>query len=109
MIFLVKEKFVWMDEKLVIPMNLQTALNNRIHTLHHKKINMFDVATDAWYPYSYRSIASIVENGPECTTAGKNLKPLLSKNQIGNIPEPKKPNESVQLNFWGPIIYLNEY
>ena len=103
--FYVKEKVVWMDEKLVIPMNLQTAINNRIHAYHHGKNNMFDAAKDVWYPYLYRSKA---ENCPECTAAGKNSKTILSKIQLGNIPEPKEPNESVQIDFWGPINYLNE-
>ena len=35
--FSVKENVVWMDEKLVIPMNLQTAINNRIHAYNHGK------------------------------------------------------------------------
>ena len=101
--FLVKENVVWMDEKLVIPMNLQTAINNRIHAYHHGKSNMFDAAKDVWYPYIYRSIASIAEDCPECTAAGKNLKTILRKNQLGKIPEPNEPNESVQLDFGGPL------
>ena len=68
-----------MDEKLVIPMNLQTAINNRIHAYHHGKTNMFDAAKDVWYPYIYRSIASMAEYCPECTVAGKNLKTILKK------------------------------
>ena len=56
----------------------------------------------------YRSIDSIAEDCPECTAAGKNLKTILRKNQLGNIPEQEEPNESVQLDFWGPINYLNE-
>ena len=44
-----KENVVWMDDKLVIPMNLQTAINNRIHAYHHGKTNMFDAAKDAIY------------------------------------------------------------
>ena len=106
--FYVKENVVWMDEKLVIPMNLQTAINNRIHAYHHGKTNMFVAAKDVWYPYIHRSIASIAEDCPECTAAGKNLKTILNKNQLGNIPESKEPKESVQLDFWGPINYLNE-
>ena len=47
--FYVKENFVWMDEKLVIPMNLQTAIKNRFHAYHQRKINMFDTAKDVWY------------------------------------------------------------
>ena len=103
-----KENVVWMDEKLVIPMNLQTAISNRIHAYHHGKTYMFDAAKDVWYSYIYRSIASIAEDCPENTAAGKNLKTIISKNQLGNILEPKEPNESVQLDFWGSIIYLNE-
>ena len=69
---------------------------------------MFDAAKDVWYPYIYRSIASMAKECPECTAAGKNLKTILRKNQLGTVPEPKEPNDSVQLDFWGPIIYLNE-
>ena len=101
--FSAKENVVWMDEKLVISMNLQTAINNRIHANHHGKPNMFDQAKNVWYLYIYRSIASIAEDCPECTAANKNLKTILRKNQLGNIPESKEPNESVQLDFWGPI------
>ena len=106
--FYVKKNAVWMDEQIVIPMNLQIAINNRIHAFHHGKTKIFDAAKDVWYPYIYRSIASIADDCPECTAAGKNLKPILNKNQLGNIPEPKQPNESVQLDFWGPNNYLND-
>ena len=106
--FSVKENVVWMDEKLVIPSNLQSAINNRIHAYHHGKINMFDAAKDVWYPYFYRSKASIAKGFPGCTAAGKNLKTITKKNQLGTVPEPKEPNESVQLEFWGPINNLNE-
>ena len=106
--FSVKENVVCMDDKLVIPINLQSAINNRIHAYHHGKSNMFDAAKDVWYPYIYRSIASIAKGCPECTAAGKNLKTIIKKNQLGTVPELKEPKESVQLDFWGPINYLNE-
>ena len=106
--FSVKENVVWMDEKLVIPINLQTAINNRIHAYHHGKTNMLHAAKDVWHPYIYRSIASIAEECRKCTAAGNNLKTILMKNQLGTVPEPKERNESVQLDFWGPINYLNE-
>ena len=44
--FSVKENVVWMDEKLVIPINHQSAINNRIHAYQHGKSNMFDAAKD---------------------------------------------------------------
>ena len=71
-----------------------------------EKTNMFDAAKDVWYPYIYRSIASMAEDCPKCTAAGKNLKTILRKNQIRT--KPNQPNKSVQLDFWGPINYLNE-
>ena len=78
--FSVKENVVWMVEKLVIPKNLQIAINNRIYAYHHRKTNMFHAAKDVWYPYIYRSIASMAKECPECTAAGKNLKTILKKN-----------------------------
>ena len=56
----------------------------------------------------FRNLATNAGNCQECTLAGKNLKNMCSKNDIGKIPEPREPNESVQLDFWGPINYLKE-
>ena len=44
--FYVKENIVWMDEKIVKPMNLTKAILNRIHPFHHVKTNMFDATKD---------------------------------------------------------------
>ena len=106
--FHVRDGCLWMDERLVIPNTLQTAVVNRLHYYHHGKSSMIDAAKDIWYPYMFRSLATIARNCPECTLAGKNLKNMCSKDDIGKIPEPKEPNESVQLDFWGPINYLKE-
>ena len=95
---------LWMDERLVIPNNLQAAVNNKLHYYHHGKSSLYDTAKDIWYPYKFRSLAAIAGNCP----AGKNLKNMCSKGDIWKIPEPKEPNESVQLDFWGPINYLKE-
>ena len=89
-VFLAKENVVWMDEKLVIPMKLQTSINNRNHAFHQGKTNMFDAAKDVWYPYIYRSIASKAENCPECTADGKTLKRLLTKFRLEKHPNQKK-------------------
>ena len=106
--FHVRDGCLWMDERLVIPNTLQAAVNNRLHYYHHGKSSMYDAAKDIWYPYRLRSLAAIAGNCPECTLAGKNLKNMCSKGDIGKIPEPKEPNESVQLDFWGAINYLKK-
>ena len=33
---------------------------------------------------------------------------MCAKGDIGKIYEPREPNESLQLDFWGPVKYLNE-
>ena len=60
------------------------------------------------YPYFYRSLATIAGSCRECTLAGKNLENKCSKGVVGKVAEPKEPNETVQLDFWGPINYLKE-
>ena len=94
--FHVKDGCLWMDERLVIPNTLHAAVNNRLHYYYHGLVTMF------------RSLATTAGNCQECTLAGKNLKNMCSKGDVGKIPEPKKPNESVQLDFWGPMNYLKE-
>ena len=103
-----KDGCLWMDERLVIPNNLQAAVNNRLHYYHHGKSSIYNAAKDICYPYMFRSIATNAGNCPKCTLAGKILKNMCSKGDIGKIPKPKEPNESVQLDFWGPINYLKE-
>ena len=106
--FHVRENCLWMDERLVIPIPLRKAVVNRIHAFHHGRSSMFDAARDVWFPYLHRSLVAAADGCKECTDAGKSLKPLCAKGDVGKIYEPREPNECLQLDFWGPIRYLNE-
>ena len=90
---------LWMDVKLVIPNSLHTARNNRLHYYHHGKSDMFAAARNICYAYIQRNFANRAANCQECILAGKNLKPMCSKGNLGKIPEPKEPNEAIQLDF----------
>ena len=103
-----RDDCVWLDGRLVIPLPLQVPIESRIHYYHHGKRNMYEAARDVWYPYMYRSLAAKATYCQQCTEAGKNLKSLLPKGDMGKVPEPREPNECIQLDFWGPINYLNE-
>ena len=72
--FHVKDGCLWMDERLVIPNTLQTAVINRLHFYYRGKLNMYEAAKDIWYPYMFRSLATIARNYRNCTLTGKNLK-----------------------------------
>ena len=103
-----RDDCVWLDGRLVIPLPLQVPVESRIHYYHHGKRNMYEAARDVWYPYINRSLAAKATYCQQCTEAGKNLKSLLPKGDMGKVPEPREPNECLQLDFWGPINYLNE-
>ena len=96
-----------MDDKLGILNFLTTAINKRIHFYHPGKSNMFHATKDIWYHYIYHSIVSMAENCSECTDSCMNLKNLISKQDMEKSVEHKDHNEAVQLDFWGPISYLN--
>ena len=106
--FHVRKNCLWMDERLVIPIPLRKAVVNRIHCFHHGRSNMFDAARDVWFPYLHRSLVAAADGCKEYTDAGKSLEPVSAKNDIGNVYEPREPNECLQSDFWGPIRYLNE-
>ena len=103
-----RDDCVWLDGRLVIPLPLQVPIESRIHYYHHGKRNMYEAARDVWYPYMYRSLAAKATYCQQCTEAGKNLKSLLPKGDMGKVTEPREPNECIQLDFWGPINDLNE-
>ena len=100
----VRANVVWIDNKLLIPNPLTTAINNRIHYYHHGKSNTFQAAKDFWYPYNCRSISSMADNCRECTESNKNLKNLLSKQDMKKVVDPKEPIEVVQLVFGVKLI-----
>ena len=40
-----------------------------------------------------------------CIEKGKNLKPIITKNNLGILPNLVEPNEEIQIDFAGPIPY----
>ena len=47
-------------------------------------------------------------DAPKILKAGKFLKPDIPEGDIGTTCKPKETNDLVQLDFWGPIIYIKE-
>ena len=101
-----RENCIWIDKRLVIPITLRKAIMNRKHSFHHGRGNMFDAARDVWFPYIHRKSVAAADGCPECTAAGKILKPMCAKGDTGKIYEPREPNESLQLD--GSTKHLNK-
>ena len=72
--FYIRDNCIWMDDKLVIPNSLHTAINNSLPYHHHEKSNMFAAAKKIWYPYIHRNVANMAKNCQECMLAGEDKK-----------------------------------
>ena len=104
----IKVDCLWLDGRQVIPLTQQVPIEARVHFYHHGKKNMFEAARDVWYTYINRCLAAKSAYCQQCTDAGKNLKTLLPKGDVGKVPELREPNDCLLLDFRGPIKYLNE-
>ena len=91
------------DEKLIIPTQLRKLDMNSIHRNHPGQSGMMHLANLIWFPRIHREIVTLTQNCQSCIKIGKNLKPLIPKSKIANLPPLYEPNEEIQLDFAGPI------
>ena len=87
--FAVRENCLWMDGRLAIPKDLSLAILIRPHYNHHGRDKMFAAAKDVWIPLMHRNIATTAKYCKSCLEAGKNLKPHIPKNDMGETYDPK--------------------
>ena len=104
--FAVRENCLWMDGRLAIPKDMSSAVLNRLHHNHQGRDKMFAAAKDIWIPLMHRNLAVTAKYCESCLEAGKNLKPDIPKNDMGDTYVPRVPNDLVQSDFWGPVSYV---
>ena len=92
------------DGKLFIPIQLRKPIMNAIHRKHPGQSGMMQLANLIWFPRIHRKIVTLTQNYQPCIKIGKNLKPLIPKNKISELPQLTEPNEEVQLDFAGPVL-----
>ena len=92
------------DGKLVIPHQLQNLVINAVHRTHPGQVGMIRLANLIWFPQIHRTIALRAGNCKQCLDQGKNLKPIITKSELGTLPKLSEPNEELQLDFAGPIV-----
>ena len=93
------------DNKLFIPNKLKGILLKTIHNKHPGQAGMLALAQLTWYPHIHSDIVAQAQACRHCTEKGQNLKPIISKTQVGNLPSLSKPNEEVQMDFADPIPF----
>ena len=82
--FAVRENCFWMDGRLAIPKDMSSAVLNRLHHNHHGRDKMFAAAKDVWIPLMHRNLAATAKFCKSCLETGKNLKPDIRKNDMGD-------------------------
>ena len=93
------------DNKLVIPNKLKGTALETFHNKHPGQAGMLALAQPIWYPHIHSDIVARSQACRHFTEKGKNLKPLIPKSQLGNLPPLSEPNEEVQMDFAGPIPF----
>ena len=68
---------------------------------------MISLGNLVWFPFIHRSLTSKTQACEECTKQGKNLKPILPKQNLGKLPTLSEPNEELHMNFAGQISFRN--
>ena len=78
-----------------------------IHHKHPGQVGMLALAKLVWWPHIHAEIVAKAKACRHCIDKGKNLKPIIHKNQLGNLPKLKEPKEEIQMDFAGPIPFKN--
>ena len=89
------------DIKLVIPRNIKQFVIDAIRQTHPGQAGMLSLGNLIWFPCIQRSLTSKAQACEECTKQGKNLNPLMSKQNL------EEPNEELQMVFAVPIPFRN--
>ena len=92
---------LYMDNRLVIPRDMRENILRAFHFGHAGRDSMLREASDVWWPRVHREIVKEARNGPESQQAGKNLKCIKTQKEFGKLPEMKKPNEEISVDFAG--------
>ena len=95
------------DNRLLIPTRLKQLVLDTIHHNHPGQAGMLALAKLIWWPHIHSEIVSKAKACRQCINKGKNLKALIPKTNLGQLPSPIEPNQEIQMDFAGPIPYKN--
>ena len=95
------------DNKLVIPAELRPLVLQTIHSNYPGQAGMLALARLIWCPHIQSEIVAQAQSCRHCIDKGKNLKPIVARNNLGTLSELSEPNEEIQMDFAGPIPFKN--
>ena len=68
---------------------------------------MLALAKLIWWPHIHSEIVSKAKACRQCIDKGKNLKALIPKTKLGQLPSLIEPKQEILMDFAGPIPYKN--
>ena len=77
---------------------------NSIRHYHTGQSGNMHLANLIWFPRIHREIVTLTQNCQPCIKIGKNLKPVIPKSKLAQLPLLHEPNEEIQLDFAGPTV-----
>ena len=95
------------DNRLVIPSRLKQLVLDTIHHNHPGQAGMLALAKLIWWPHIHSEIVSKAKACRQCIDKGENLKALIPKTKLGQMPSLIEPNQEIQMDFAGPVPYKN--
>ena len=95
--------FIYMEEHLVIPKALRQVSIRSLHYGHPGRDTMLETVSNVWWPRLHREVVNLAKTCPQCQTAGKNIKPLLTQKQFGKLPTVSELNQEIAIDFAGPF------
>ena len=99
----VGEDSLLIDQRIVIPTQLQQTVLDSLDLTHPGSAAMLDLCQHVWFPHIHRTIVHMAQNCKQCMEQRKNLKPILGKKHSFLMEPVVEPNEEVQLDFAGSL------
>ena len=78
-----------------------------IHSKHPGQAGIIGLARLIWYSHIHSEIFAQAQSCRHCIDKGKNLKPIIARNNLSKLSELSEPNEEIQMDFAGPIPFIN--
>ena len=92
-----------MDERSMVPKVMRPIILRSLHYGHPGRDSMLSTVSNVLWPSLHREVVGIARTCPQCQTAGKNIKPLLKQNQVGELPKCTEANQEIAIDFAGPF------
>ena len=92
---------VFMDDQIVVPMDLRKRLLDILHFGHAGMTKMTAEAKMFWWPDINRDIENKVKDCVACLASGKKLKNQLPNNHYGKLKKLTELGQKIQIDFTG--------